>query len=90
MNKNQQKSLTEQNITDIENALLNKIVASLKDENAANLEIHYKGIRDNITIATITWIDGNRTHTKMGVSRKRKGDKYNKRAGRILALIDML
>ncbi len=88
MNKNQHKHLTEQNIDDIENAILNKIATHQKDD-VLDLSISYKGIRD-ITIARISWIEDNKIHTKSGVSRKRKGDKYNRKAGQILALIDML
>lgn len=82
------QNLTNQNIEDIETAIMNKVVRIKKEP--AEVIVNYKGVDDYATVATISWnIDGV-LHTKTGVSRKQKGDQYNKKAGQILALIDMI
>lgn len=88
MNKSKQNNqiLTEQNLNDIEAALLRKIIRSTED---VDLKINYSDNK-HYTNATVAWTNGKGLHTKSGNARKRKGDKYNRRTGQLLALIDMM
>lgn len=89
MNKQKQNNqiLTEQNLKDIETALLRKIIRS--KEEVTGFKICYIEGKYS-TCATASWIIDKRLHVKSGIARKRKCDKYNKRTGRLLALIDMM
>jgi len=80
--------LNDNNIKDIENAILRKIVPM--DAMGDNFNVGYCG-RDKYTFASVSWIDRNgKIRTRHGVSKKRKGDKYNRRLGQIIALIDII
>ncbi len=89
MNRQEQnnQNVTEQNLNDIEGALLQKIIHPRTE--IVDLKLNYSG-NEHYTHATLAWIDDKKLHTKSGNARKRKGDKYNRRTGQLLALIDMV
>ena len=76
------------NIKDVENAILRKIVPM--DAIGDNVNVGYCG-KGRYTFASVSWIDRNgKIRTRHGVGTKRKGDKYNRRLGQIIALIDII
>ncbi len=81
--------ITEQNLDDIGQAIVDKILKREKDLRMARGRFRVSG---NKTFAVLTWISGKdkNIHIKSGVASKRKGDVYNRRTGEILALINML
>ncbi len=87
------QNLTVQNIEDIENAIIKKVLWLKKEprkKEPLDITVDYCGVDNNVTIATLSVNIDNVLHIKSGISVKRKGDQYNKRAGQILALIDMI
>lgn len=84
---NNHQKISEQNLNDIEQAIMEKILK--REKNITQLEATIRGNRNN-TFAVVTWISDGKLHTKTGVSSKRKGDVYNRRTGELLALINML
>jgi len=80
--------LNDNNIKDIESAILRKIVPM--DAIGDDIAIGYCGV-GRVTIASVSWIDKNgKLRIRQGVSNKRKGDKYNRQLGQIIALIDII
>ena len=80
--------LNDNNIKDIENAILRKIVP--RNAVGDNISIGYSG-KGRYTFVSVSWIDKKGViHTRHGIGVKRKGDKYNKFSGQIMALIDCL
>ncbi len=81
--------VSEQNLDDIEEAIVIKILRREKNFEKASVSFRVSG---NKTFAVLIWTSGKdkNIHTKTGVASKRKGDVYNWRIGEILALINML
>jgi len=78
--------VNDREMNDIENAILRKIIP----KTAIVVKVGYSGDGRN-TFCSVNWIDREgKIHTKHGISKKRKGDKYNKRLGQIIALIKMI
>ena len=80
--------LNDNNIKDIENAILRKIIPM--DATGEHFSIGYSG-KGRYTFASVSWIDRNgKIRTRHGITKKRKGDKYNRQLGQIIALIDII
>lgn len=81
------KLLKENDIKDLEEKLIKKIVPQI---GYTDVNIHFAG-RNSMTFASVAYMDKNcNIRTKCGVSKKRKGDVYNKELGQLMALIDAI
>ncbi len=87
MNKHQ--IVSEQNLNDIENAIIEKVMHLKNTNEVTSVQLKFRG-SGNKTFATLIWSQGKDIHSKTGIATKRKGDKYNRRTGELIALIDMV
>lgn len=85
---NNYQKISEQNLNDIEAALVKKITR-FKGEDDLDVKGSFRNSNET-TFASLSWTDKNNyLKIKTGISRKRKGDVYNKKVGQLLALINM-
>lgn len=81
--------LNSNNVKDIEDAIIYKIVRrSVKD--LKDVKIGFS-VEDRVTFASVTWIDKKgEIQVRHGIGVKRKGDKYSREVGELIALMDII